>query len=130
MKRSPLRPVSKKRQKINAERDKNMIAHYGPKSSWRCSLIGNAKATELLGPCGGSVHPHEIVKRSQGGSITDPGNTVLLCNRHNESEEDHPGHALALGLMRHNWETEECCEPDYDVSRGGYFHPEGCTRHE
>jgi hypothetical protein len=52
------------------------------------------------GPCYGVVNAHEIVKRSQGGSITDPSNAVPLCDFHNGCVEDHPVTAHYLGLVR------------------------------
>ena len=57
-----------------------------------------------MGPCLGDVNGHEIVKRSQGGSIVDMDNVVLLCNKHNLWVEDNPLEAHTLGLMRHLWE--------------------------
>ena len=59
---------------------------------WQIHLLGT--------PCFGPVNGHELVKRSAGGSIVDPGNVVLLCNAHNTAVEDHPKEARRLGLVK------------------------------
>ena len=82
-----------------------MTLLFGPRSSWRCRItFAHPTVQALLGPCYGPVNGHEIVKRSQGGSITDLSNIILLCARHNDWVEDSPTEAHRLGLMKHNWE--------------------------
>ena len=104
MKRSRIKPVSDKRRAVNVERARILEATFGPRDSWRCSLRDTPQALVAFGPCMGTVNGHEVLKRSQGGSIIDPDNIVLLCNGHNVAVEDHPIEAHAFGLMRHVWE--------------------------
>ena len=77
---------------------------FGPRNYWICALKGDLKALELLGSCYGEVNGHELKKRSQGGSITDPDNIVLLCSAHNVAVEDFPNAAHELGLVRRHGE--------------------------
>lgn len=42
---------------------------------------------------------HELLKRSRGGSITDPANIVLLCRTCHEWTESEPLQALAEGWL-------------------------------
>lgn len=94
MKRSttPIKPVSDKRKKENRERTKAMVEVRG-RDQHACQLqavIGTA--------CHGPLHGHEILKRSRGGSITDPANIMLACDGHNGWVEDHPMLAEVYGL--------------------------------
>lgn len=99
MKRSPLRPVSKKRAKANVERRKVLIEKYGLPDTWSCELQAIIGTT-----CAGAIHGHELLKRSRGGSITDPDNIMLACDFHNGWVEDFPSLASELGLSKHSWE--------------------------
>lgn len=100
-----MRRVSKKRAKLNVERKRLMEEHFGPREEWGCTFRYYLPFPHDPSPCFGSVNGHEIVKRSQGGSLTDLDNIVLLCNRHNDYLEDHPREARELGLVRSNWEV-------------------------
>ena len=101
MKRTPIRRLSDKRRKENAERKRAMLEKFGPKDKWRCQ---GAMFMDVR--CYGAVHGHEILKRSRGGSITDMDNVVLLCDFHNGLVEDYPEQAHEAGLAQHSWETE------------------------
>ena len=108
MKRSRLRPVSKKREAENVERKVLMEEKFGPRDGWRCSLFEFIGQEAFGRYCGdakhhGAVNGHELLKRSRGGSIVDMKN-VILCDCHNGWVEDHPGYAIALGLARHSWD--------------------------
>ena len=104
MKRSRIRPVSEKRKALNIERRKILEATFGPRDTWRCALRDTPQALVAFGACFGSVNGHEVLKRSQGGSITDPENIIMLCNHHNSEVENQPIRAHEFGLMRHVWE--------------------------
>ncbi len=104
MKRSAVKPMSSKRHAENRERRKVMAEAFGPRETWQCYVSQSSFAGGLMGPCYGPLNGHEIVKRSQGGSITDPSNILILCDRHNEWVENFPVDAHRLGLMKHNWE--------------------------
>lgn len=104
--RSSLRPVSRKRQRENRVRARALEEAWGPRP-WHCVFKGyvrryEARTGEAYEPprCFGEVNAHELVKRSRGGSITDPSNCVPLCNFHNDWVEDHPWAAQKLGLVK------------------------------
>lgn len=112
--RSPLRKVSKKRQRLNRHRVAALEEAWGPKEAWRCKFFAfanDATISEHLarsirtsaGPCLGFVSAHEVLKRSRGGSITDPKNCTPLCAHHNVWVEDEPAYAEAIGLSVPSW---------------------------
>lgn len=78
--------------------------NFGPRDTWQCWVKHRPALMVMMGGCYGAVNGHEILKRSQGGSITDPRNILLLCSRHNSWVEDYPEDAHRLGLMIHEWE--------------------------
>jgi hypothetical protein len=45
---------------------------------------------------------HEIVRRSQGGSIVSDENTIPLCRPCNDALADGPAWGYELGLIRHD----------------------------
>jgi 5-methylcytosine-specific restriction endonuclease McrA len=49
---------------------------------------------------------HEIVRRSQGGSILDEDNLLCVCRPCHQRIGNHPQLAFDLGLAKHSWETE------------------------
>jgi hypothetical protein len=102
MKRSRLRPVSKKRRAENVERKALMEEKFGPRENWRCAFpqIDNGFG---LG-CFGDVNGHEVLKRSRGGSVTDMTIVVLACQYHNDWVEENPRQAHRMGLAAHAWD--------------------------
>lgn len=52
----------------------------------------------------GSVDIHEIVRRSQGGSIVDEDNCMAVCRQCHQRIGDHPELAFSLGLAKRSWE--------------------------
>ena len=94
MKRSPLRPMSRKRRRASAGRAEIRAAVFA-RDGQHCRLAGVTDA----GRCFGGLTPHHIVKASQGGPYTEE-NLVTLCSLHNSWVEDNPNHARALGLVR------------------------------
>ena len=106
MKRTQLRPVSKKRLEVNRKRKELMIAYFGPEKSWKCQ-IGVLIGTK----CFGEVHGHEILSRSRSGrtdeNLLDISNIVLACDYHNGWIEDNPKQAHELGLTVHSWERKK-----------------------
>lgn len=105
MKRTRLNPISKRRQRLNAERKVVLEEHFGPRDTWQCWVHFVPAYTAIMGGCYGEVNAHEIVKRSQGGSLVDTENILLLCNLHNSWVENYPDTAHKLGLMKHAWEV-------------------------
>lgn len=49
---------------------------------------------------------HEIVRRSQGGSILDEDNLMVVCRPCHQRIGNHPQLAFDLGLARHGWERD------------------------
>jgi hypothetical protein len=95
--------MSKKRQALNVERREALEKAWGPRP-WSCWLNISQGIGEVPW-CYGEVNAHEIVKRSQGGSITDPSNMLPLCNFHNGWVETADRNLVwELGLVRSRWE--------------------------
>ena len=51
-----------------------------------------------------SVDVHEIVRRSQGGSILDEANLLCVCRDCHRRIGNYPELAFQLGLAKHGWE--------------------------
>lgn len=47
---------------------------------------------------------HELIRRSQGGSILDDGNVLAVCRSCHDRIGRYPQLAFDLGLARHGWE--------------------------
>ena len=48
---------------------------------------------------------HELVRRSQGGSILDEDNLMVVCRPCHQRIGNHPQLAFDLGLAKHGWEN-------------------------
>jgi 5-methylcytosine-specific restriction endonuclease McrA len=48
---------------------------------------------------------HEIVRRSQGGSILDESNLLAVCRKCHTRIGNYPQLSFELGLARHSWEA-------------------------
>jgi 5-methylcytosine-specific restriction endonuclease McrA len=51
-----------------------------------------------------SVDIHELVRRSQGGSILDENNLLAVCRPCHNRIGNYPQLAFDLGLAKHGWE--------------------------
>lgn len=51
-----------------------------------------------------SCDVHEIVRRSQGGSILDAKNVLAVCRKCHNRIGREPALAFELGLAKHGWE--------------------------
>jgi hypothetical protein len=51
-----------------------------------------------------SVDVHELVRRSQGGSIIDESNVLAVCRQCHTRIGNNPALAFDLGLAKHGWE--------------------------
>jgi 5-methylcytosine-specific restriction endonuclease McrA len=47
---------------------------------------------------------HEIVRRSQGGSILDESNLLAVCRKCHTRIGNYPQLSFELGLAKHSWE--------------------------
>lgn len=54
-----------------------------------------------------SVDIHEIVRRSQGGSILEEDNLMAVCRPCHRRIGDYPALAFSLGLAKRSWENEQ-----------------------
>lgn len=53
-----------------------------------------------------SVDIHEIIRRSQGGSILDEENLLAVCRDCHRRIGNYPALAFELGLAKHGWERD------------------------
>lgn len=94
--RTPIKPMSKKRAKENRERRAVFTAIYTYRP--RCAVPGCPRLADDI---------HEPLTRARGGSITDPDNGVPMCREHNDMLSSTPESKLAwaykLGLLKHSW---------------------------
>jgi hypothetical protein len=92
--RSGLRPVSARRARENRQRRKMIRALYPERPlcvvPWCFQWADDG---------------HEPLTRARGGSITDPGNVVPVCRRHNEELTLEPSWGYELGLLVHSWDA-------------------------
>jgi len=103
MKRSTLKPMSDKRKAVNVKRKEAMLAHFGPRETWKCTV------RDIIGtPCFGDINGHEIKSRARAGRTDENllymSGIILVCNHHNSWIEDNPTKAHELGLTKHSWE--------------------------
>jgi hypothetical protein len=47
---------------------------------------------------------HELIRRSQGGSVVDEGNCIAVCRPCHTRIGENPQLAFDLGLAKHSWE--------------------------
>lgn len=53
-----------------------------------------------------SLDIHEIIRRSQGGSILDEKNLMAVCRSCHRRIGNYPQLAFDLGLAKHGWEAD------------------------
>lgn len=54
-----------------------------------------------------STDVHELVRRSQGGSILDEENVLAVCRPCHTRIGNYPQLAFDLGLAKHSWERDK-----------------------
>lgn len=105
MKRTGLRKVSDKRAAENRARV-TALAFVRRRSGGRCeagpmiAAVDPVAASECRGR---GVEGHEKLKRSRGGSITDPRNIVWTCRPCHDFTEREPAKATEAGLLVASW---------------------------
>lgn len=52
-----------------------------------------------------SMDLHELIRRSQGGSILDENNIIVVCRSCHTRIGNYPQLAFDLGLAKHGWES-------------------------
>jgi 5-methylcytosine-specific restriction endonuclease McrA len=87
LKRTPLRPVSKRRERENRLRRKAMHEAYGTDPMCHRCRVRPARDA------------HELTRRSAGGSILDPANCRPVCAECHRFLHDNPVAAKAEGWL-------------------------------
>jgi hypothetical protein len=90
-----MRAVSLRRQRENRER-RRVVAELTAEGPRICPVPWCTNVADS---------PHEPLTRARGGSITDPGNIVLVCWAHNQELTLEPAWGYQLGLLRHSWDA-------------------------
>ena len=111
--KTPLRRVSKRRQRIMRERRQFVAEQLALRpdceagrliGAYRIDRYGVQRGQRLIRhayPCSGrSVDIHEPLTRARGGSILDPANTVAVCRNCHDWIPDHGDGATEMGLLR------------------------------
>ena len=97
MNRTRLKPVSKKRRDENKQRRVNLHAAFGEHP--RCVLCEPLRAHGVETGCSGMADDgDEILRRSAGGSITDPANVRPVGRPCHRWATEHPAEMRAWGL--------------------------------
>ncbi len=92
--RTPLRPVSRKRRREQSVRT-NLL---------RALDAENAPCEARLPGCQGrAVDCHEVMTRGRGGGIIDPAQWTFLCRHDHDVITEHPWWALRHGWVVGSW---------------------------
>ena len=93
-----MRPVSKKREKLNRERRKLVEPFFAENQPCEARFHG----------CGGlAVDPHEIKTRARGGSIVDLGNIAFLCRYCHDLITGESNWSVRHGWVVSSWATAD-----------------------
>lgn len=92
MKRSPIKPRSKKRISMYVERRKLVVEIL--KQHPQCQRCATKKSTDV----------HEVKSRARGGSILDRDNCVAVCRPCHSWITTHPRKAHEEGWLKMSWE--------------------------
>lgn len=99
-----MRRRSKKMEAVYVERRK-LVEKVLSEQQWCQACPVFAKHDELVTyKRNKSCDLHELVRRSQGGSITDESNVMAVCRKCHNRIGNHPALAFELGLAKHGWE--------------------------
>lgn len=99
-----LRKRSKKMEDKYVERRKLVVKILSERPKCEaCPIFAkhDGLATYKLSP---STDVHELVRRSQGGSILDETNVLAVCRKCHNRIGQYPALAFELGLAKHGWE--------------------------
>lgn len=94
MKRSPLRPRSKK-----------TAARYVQRRRLVAELLERFPTCQVPWCNWPSTDIHEPLTRARGGSILDPDNAKAVCRMHHDLIHLEPGWAYELGFLVHSWDA-------------------------
>lgn len=114
--RKPLkRSATPKRTKRLKPRSKKMEAKYVDRRAFVVKILSERPYCEACPKFAahdglktyhrfGSRDVHELVRRSQGGSILDENNVLAVCRKCHERIGREPNLAFELGLAKRSWE--------------------------
>lgn len=100
----PLKKRSKKQEDLYVERRKLVERMLSERPFCEACPVfakhdGKATYTRY-----GSMDIHELVRRSQGGSIVDESNCIAVCRPCHTRIGNNPALAFELGLAKRGWE--------------------------
>lgn len=101
-----MRRRSKKKEKEYEQR-RPLVARLLEERPW-CEACGvfaahDEKTTYVRNR---SCDIHELIRRSQGGSILDEANLLAVCRPCHRRIGNYPALAFELGLAKHGWERD------------------------
>jgi len=101
---SPLKVRSKKREAEYVERRKLVAKMLDDHRYCQACPVFARHDGVIAYTRRGSVDIHELVRRSQGGSILDESNCIAVCRECHVRIGNYPQLAFELGLAKHGWE--------------------------
>lgn len=101
---SKIKPRSKKTAKVYEERRPLVARLLAERPACEACPVFAAHDGKVTYALGASCDVHELVRRSQGGSILDEANLMCVCRTCHTRIGDHPQLAFDLGLARHAWD--------------------------
>lgn len=107
LRRTPIRPVSAKRQRENRER-RAMAEQRWPDGRPLCVVPWCGLLADDL---------HEPLTRARCGSIVSEDNTEPTCRGHNEELTREPAWGYELDLLVHSWDRRSAAEIAADRRR-------------
>jgi len=102
----PLRPRSAKKENEYKKRRPlvaRLLSERPICEACKVFAMHDGKATYVVNP---SCDIHEIIRRSQGGSILDEDNLLAVCRLCHSRIGNNPALAFELGLAKHGWEKD------------------------
>lgn len=114
--KTPLRSVSKKRQRLQGQRRALVREQLAARPKCEAGEVIHLYYVDYFGRAFAwekfrtdrcqkrSTDIHEPLTRARGGSIVDLDNTVAVCRRCHDWIHAHPDEATSLGLLKHSWD--------------------------
>ena len=99
IRRSVIRPVSKKRQATRYARER-CVNEVLRRANYQCQTPGWSDLE-----CKGRLDVHEVLSRARGGDPLNPDACAALCAQHHRYAHAHPDEAAGIGILRHSWDS-------------------------
>lgn len=107
VKRSPINKRSKKTEEKYIERREFVKRILSERPYCQACKIFAAHDGLAVFRQNQSQDVHELVRRSQGGSILDESNVLAVCRKCHMRIGNYPQLAFDLGLAKHGWERDK-----------------------